>query len=311
LFANGQTFLVDPGIYSTQLGADWRNFFRGSRAHNTVIVDGQDQSILVDTWRVDRPARATLHQWLTTAKFDFVDGSHDGYQRLSEGITHRRQIFFVKPEYWIVVDLLTGSGIHEFDLLFHLAADFQTHFDADTAQLHICGARETKLVVAPLHQTGLEATLISGEVNPIQGWVSRYSGEKFPAPVLCYRQRTSAPAQFCTILYPIAQGQSSKLDVSPLAVDVDQGPMLDEVTAVQIRFDDRVDYLVIDRSVARRRKRFGGYETDAQLVYLQHQPDNQRSDRNIRHGGTYLSFQGCAIEAEPADVRSAVEQSSR
>ncbi|MCB0213795.1 MAG: alginate lyase family protein, partial [Anaerolineae bacterium] len=151
LHAWGQTLLVDPGIYGTQLGQNWRNFFRGTRAHNSVVVDNLDQSILIDVWRVYQPAQAKLHQWITSDHFDFVDGSHNGYMRLPEGVTHRRRIFFVKPEYWIVIDTVTGSGEHTYDNYFHLMPNAVVQINQESQQVRATGGvDDTGLIIAPL-----------------------------------------------------------------------------------------------------------------------------------------------------------------
>src|SRR5581483_11435539 len=38
-------FLVDPGTFVYNRARLWRNYFRGTSAHNTVTVDGLDQSL--------------------------------------------------------------------------------------------------------------------------------------------------------------------------------------------------------------------------------------------------------------------------
>src|SRR6185503_18896024 len=45
LHAAGYPFLVDSGTFSYNLDYAWRNVFRSTRAHNTVVVDGESQSV--------------------------------------------------------------------------------------------------------------------------------------------------------------------------------------------------------------------------------------------------------------------------
>ena len=49
-------FLVDSGTFSYNIGYAWRDAFRGTRAHNTLVVDGEDQSVPRD--RMSRNAAA-------------------------------------------------------------------------------------------------------------------------------------------------------------------------------------------------------------------------------------------------------------
>ena len=64
------------------------------------MIDGRDQVEPEGPfgWR-GRP-RVHVREWRSNAECDFVDASHNGYA----GITHRRRVMFVKPDYWVVVD---------------------------------------------------------------------------------------------------------------------------------------------------------------------------------------------------------------
>ena len=296
LYAFGQTLLVDPGVYSTHLGQDWRNFFRGSRAHNTVVVDDQNQSILLDTRRVYCPAQCVLYQWISSDFFDFVDGSHNGYERFSEPITHRRQVLFVKPEYWVVIDLLQGRGKHCFDLYFHLMPGVDTHLDLQSKSLRAGNGTEPGLIIAPLATSGLQADIISGDTSPIQGWVSFFSGEKRPAPTLRYRQEAVAPVQFCTVLCPHPAGENGSVTVSALNLEVEGRLPTDEsrLTGLRIETDMHIDHLIVDRGPVGI-KVFAGYETDAQLMYVRHKKEDNDLVKVMMRGGHRLLFQGQSL----------------
>src|SRR5205085_1921946 len=45
LSLGGLEFLIDPGTYAYHTKKQWRDYFRGTGAHNTVRVDVQDQSV--------------------------------------------------------------------------------------------------------------------------------------------------------------------------------------------------------------------------------------------------------------------------
>ena len=293
LHSLGRTFLVDPGGYSSRKQEkEWRDFFRGSSAHNTIVVDQQDQSFLFGIRGVDRPAEAILHDWVTTEHCDFVDGAHSGYERLAEPINHRRQIFFVKPDYWIVIDLLAGRGRHCFDLFFHLAPGFEVGLETESKTLYSKNGDEPGITIAPLLTGDLEAELITGARNPFQGWISFIWCDKKTAPALRLRRQETAPLQFCTLLYPHPAGGDVPARVSPLQLEVEGRQDDLTFTAVRIQTDTFVDHLIVDRGPAGTRKRFGAYETDAQVLYLRQDRDRENPTRVMARGGTELLFRG-------------------
>src|SRR5262249_20300286 len=59
LWVDGRPAVVDPGTYTYEAGAD-RDWFRSTRAHSTVAVDGRDQFELWGAFRAGRLPRVRL-----------------------------------------------------------------------------------------------------------------------------------------------------------------------------------------------------------------------------------------------------------
>jgi uncharacterized heparinase superfamily protein len=297
LYAGGRTLIVDPGVYSYHLGADWRNYFRSTAAHNTLTVDGFDQSVLLGAWQVSQTARTTLHEWVSNTAFDFVDGAHDGYARLPEPIMHRRQIFFVRPDYWILMDQLDGRGQHRFDLYFHLLPETQVVLDSASGIAQIAHDGKADLIIYPLKDADSRVEIITGSPQPIQGWVSRYSGEKLPAPVLRYTRITTAPAQFNTVLCPGSQASATPITAMQLAVFDEGGRALPKHTATGLVIEGAgwVDYFVADRRAPTSPKIFGHYTTDAELTYLRCRSADRVPLKAILHRGSDLKCAGVPL----------------
>jgi hypothetical protein len=133
LYTLGYPFLVDSGTYSYNLDYRWRDLFRSTRAHNTLAIDGLDQSVTQHrmAWSFMAPVRC--HRWLSTPEFDLVDAEHEGYQRLTDPVTHRRIVVFLKPDIWLVYDLLTGAAPHEAEMLLHVRPDCRIEPGAQTS----------------------------------------------------------------------------------------------------------------------------------------------------------------------------------
>jgi uncharacterized heparinase superfamily protein len=198
LFALGHPMLVDPGVFEYEDG-QWRRFFRGTSAHNTVMVDGQEQSEVWGHMRVGRMARAICHQWLSTSRFDFFDGSHDGYMRLSDPVIHRRQIFYLKGDYLIVCDHLIAHRSHQIDTFYHFPPG--THISVNETGCSLTADFDNAhLAVFPVDDT--LPVLVAGQTDPPQGWVSYANGAKLPAPVIHWRRICAGCTSFGLLLYP-------------------------------------------------------------------------------------------------------------
>jgi hypothetical protein len=297
LYAHQQTLLVDPGVYSTHLGTDWRNYFRGTRAHNTVVVDGLDQSELLEVWRVDRQAQTTLHSWITSPHFDFVDASHDGYERLRDPITHRRQIFFAKPDYWIVIDGLSGQGEHCFDWYYHFMPDVDVDLHQPSYEVRARGSQAALAVIPLSTDHALQAEIMTGSTEPLQGWVSVLSGEKCPAPTLRYRRNACAPQRFCTVLFPHDAQAHPTVRVSPLDITMLPGATVDptRLVGLKIETDFYTDYLVIDQTRQSATKKFLDYQANGWLVYLRHWQERGQLRKVVIRGDLHFVTAGESV----------------
>ena len=89
LSLNGERVFVNSGTSEYGAGEE-RQRQRGTAAHNTVVVDGQDSSEVWGGFRVARRARVTVHR-IDLDEFGVVEASHDGYRRLRGSNTHLRR----------------------------------------------------------------------------------------------------------------------------------------------------------------------------------------------------------------------------
>jgi hypothetical protein len=196
--AFGEEFLADAGTYCYTPESEWRQFFRSSRAHSTVLVDGLEQAEPMGpfSWAV-RPA-ARIRDWRSTADFDLVDADHDAYAHLLSPVRHRRRVLFVKPHYWVVVDDLEGDDEHAVEIRFQLAPRPVT-----TRHGWVwLPAKQSGMWLGTFSTAALNCNVVQGEEAPIQGWCSVAYGQKRPAPVVIYSTRARLPQRFVTIVLP-------------------------------------------------------------------------------------------------------------
>jgi hypothetical protein len=199
--AHGVDWLVDPGTYAYTSSPAWRDFFRSTRAHNTLRVDGRDQATRVDVFKWRDMPRVRLELSASAPGLDVAVASHDGYERLPQPLRHRRSVLFVKPDYWIVADSLEGAGRHDLEFTFHFAPGVRLEASRGAWLASRHGSRF--LLVPP---AGAEARVVEGSENPIQGWVSYDYGHRQPAPVLECRVRAEMPARLDWMLWPVPAG---------------------------------------------------------------------------------------------------------
>src|SRR5205823_6032549 len=142
----------------------WRSYFRSTRAHNTVTVDGRSQSEMGGPFLWTRHAGTIVERWRSSPVLDLVRASQNGYERW--GVTHRRTVIYCKPDTWVIVDELTGTGEHAIEQRFHLAPGT---IEASPGALRVCGT-EVTLLAAPV--SGVRCRVALGSEEPREGWRS-------------------------------------------------------------------------------------------------------------------------------------------
>jgi hypothetical protein len=178
LAANGRRVLIDPGTYTYTGSKELRDWFRGSIGHNTLTVDGESSSLPDGPFSWKTIARCSLEKWLSDQRFDFVSGQHDGFMRLQDPVTTKREILFVKGDYWVVRDMLVCSQAHRVDVRFH--------YDS-----------------APEAAANLAIRCFgNGRKFEEEGFVSHSYGQKEPAKITNFSATLSGSDEVITFLLP-------------------------------------------------------------------------------------------------------------
>jgi uncharacterized heparinase superfamily protein len=90
---------------------------RKTAAHNTVCVDGVEQSEIWASFRVAR--RACVVERKTDGQ-RWAEAEHDGYRVLKGNVRHRRRVEICDGQVK-VTDRLDGSGVHSAELFWHVS----------------------------------------------------------------------------------------------------------------------------------------------------------------------------------------------
>jgi hypothetical protein len=111
LWLGGEPVVLDPGA-GTYSG-DQRDELRGTRAHATVEVDGEDQCVF---WA---PFRASYLPVVERGPIDIygdvvvLHAWHNGYERLADPVVHHRLFCWMPGTGLAVVDTLVADGEHQ------------------------------------------------------------------------------------------------------------------------------------------------------------------------------------------------------
>ena len=190
LSVGGRELMVDPGTYAYHTQERWREYFRGTGAHNTVRIDGLDQSEQGGNFMWMKHARAGCGLWLSSAEKDTFEGWHSGYMRLADPVKHRRLIELDKRARRLAIeDSLDMAEAHEVELLFHFAEECRVDALADGYLVE----RDGMTLRLTLPANGA-AELYRGSLAPVFGWISRGFDRRQPTTTLVWRARLSAPA---------------------------------------------------------------------------------------------------------------------
>ncbi len=122
----GRRVLVNSGTSTYENNAE-RLRQRSTPAHNTVGIDGRNQS---EVWSAFRVARRARPFGLKTDRRTYVEAAHTGYHRLASPVTHRRRVELGDTGIE-VIDHLEGDGEHTIELFWHLYPDAEVKIHTD------------------------------------------------------------------------------------------------------------------------------------------------------------------------------------
>jgi Heparinase II/III-like protein/Heparinase II/III N-terminus len=198
---SSRSWLVDAGTFCYIGPGGERNTFRGTRAHNTLEVDGLDQAEPDGPFAWSSIPHTHADLWITGATFTLFTGSHSGYERLHEPVRHRRFLFHLHGSFSLVRDVAEGSGSHLLETSWHFAPDLEVSSRGDgfvAAPVPGQSANPdgpNQLTLVPLADPRWKSELISEYVSPAYG-------VRLSAPVVRCGARVGLPAEHAVLLIP-------------------------------------------------------------------------------------------------------------
>ena len=122
LSLKGVRVIVDSGCCQYEDG-EMRRYNRGNPGHNTLTIDGGNQS---EVWGAHRCARRARPVYARLASHPdgtlLFEGAHDGYRRLRGSPVHHRRIAYAARSY-LIEDRVEGEGVREIVSRLHIHPD--------------------------------------------------------------------------------------------------------------------------------------------------------------------------------------------
>ena len=106
LYAGGRHLMPDAGCYIYSGDPENRDWFRQTKVHQTLTLDGKNSAYA-----------PKLLLWKPGENLDILVVENASYPEL----THRRAVFFVDKEYFVIVDEAYGNATGEVDIHFQFA----------------------------------------------------------------------------------------------------------------------------------------------------------------------------------------------
>lgn len=181
LRCGGIDVLADPGCYCYHGEPAWRSYFRSTLGHNTLELDGADQSASGGPFLWTRHARSRVvvahadeggtSRWV---------GEHEGYSHRQHPVVHRRSVELDGvTRTMTMVDEVDSVRSHRCRLAFHLGPTLEVDLAGHTATLRWTDGGG--LLALP---AALSWRTHHGQTDPPLGWYSSGFGRREPAVTL-------------------------------------------------------------------------------------------------------------------------------
>jgi hypothetical protein len=297
LTMNGSRWLVDSGsgVYISSNPSE-RNALRGTAAHNTVQIDSVDQALPEDPFSWSAVPNPKADSWIVGRTFTYFCGSHNGYERLPDPVTHQRAILRVNgygsnrtsndpnnhggassDGVWLVRDVLLGASEHDLELRWHFANDVVLR-ESDTGN---------ELIASKPDPTGPTLRLIFPEVP---GWqmkvtralISPAYGRYQPAPVAQWEARVKLPAESASACLVQANAAQRREPVRFI------GKPHAGVQAYELHLGEQMLNFCFAQD--RQPWTYGPWSSDAEMLYCR--IEKEMLAQLIVIGGTSVEWQG-------------------
>ncbi|MFY0654619.1 MAG: alginate lyase family protein [Cyclobacteriaceae bacterium] len=182
LYAGNRNLMPDAGSYIYSGNPEGRRWFRQSSVHQTLTLNGENIQY-----------NPKLLQWEPREDLDILVVENQSYPNLK----HRRAVFFVDKQYFVIVDEAVGDGVGDVDIHFQLAPG-EMIIDETKLTARSDFKNGWNVLVQTSRQKGIE-------LSEEEGQVSFVYTKKEPRPAFRYRLNKGSAEKnirFVTLVAP-------------------------------------------------------------------------------------------------------------
>jgi hypothetical protein len=199
LWYKGRPLLIDSGCcnYDDPALVKW---YRTSRAHNTVIIDGvSDAATSTDSmWVARRETKNRITKWMPGDEVSYLTMDSPSVEATNSLVKWSRTIAVVRGRFVVISDIFEAAGDHRYEILFHFPPSDVT---VNESRKSLIMRSEGVIEVLPA-----KPSLIQNITNG-NGMISR-SGISIPAPAPVYTINGKDTIQSVFVVLPNGNGDA-------------------------------------------------------------------------------------------------------
>jgi len=171
LNVDGHPVFIDSGTYTYHTELEWRRYFIGTLAHNTIRINQKDQAVNGGPTLWIKHYKTSIINMELGGDIDRIKATHNGY--LSEDAQHIREIIFnrIENEFQIHDTIVVGKNRKILvEIPFHIHPDIEITQNEEC--FHLIPANTLRKIEFRIDKK-LDPVIIKGQINPeILGWYS-------------------------------------------------------------------------------------------------------------------------------------------
>lgn len=159
LSINSLPSIVNSGTYRYEKG-EWRDYFRSTKAHNTVMISDEEQSQFWSSFRVAKRITNVSRKQFDYKGIQFYSGAYVSYL----GAEHKRYIGYIDEDKLIVLDYVKSESKKNIKSFVHFVPGVKLETDDNTV-LAVCDKGQIKLTAVGVDSINIEQSWYSEQFN--------------------------------------------------------------------------------------------------------------------------------------------------